>query len=144
MRFVDGRCVVREKLPGTPLVLVRADRDADDGRWSQAPVGKPRPPAKEPPSKEPPAKRAKTLKRPPPPPPETRAGNLDATNAGDGGRAAPNAEPPPPQAKSPPPPPQAKSPPQPQRPRGDAQVAPQVQQPDTGAQQQQQLAPQKK
>jgi len=41
--FVDGRCVVRDKQPGQPMALVRADRGtADDARWSDAPVGKPR------------------------------------------------------------------------------------------------------
>lgn len=175
--FVDGRCVVHEKQPGAPLALVRADRGADDGRWSQAPVGKPKdivlpndtldnkldvpqkqvpnvpaPPAPAPVTngektlKEAKLKEAKTVKRPPSK--EAALGNADAAGA-DANiplKPAPNAPPPQPAPvpRPPQPAPQPQAPPQqalPQQappPRGDAQVAPQVPQPDTGAQEQQQ------
>jgi serine/threonine-protein kinase len=169
VRFVDGRCIVSEKLPGAPLVLVRADRGADDGRWSQAPVGKPRVPAKKiPPRKGPPKEDFKlpndTLDNPadvkqktvPPVPPEPATGNANA-DAPDDLKQAPNTQQAAPQQaapqqaapqpQAPQAPPRSKAPvnaPQQQLPRGDSQVAPQVQQPDTNAQQQQQRLPQKK
>ncbi len=37
----NGRCIVRTRLPGIPVVLARVDRDAGDTRWTQPPVGKP-------------------------------------------------------------------------------------------------------
>ncbi len=113
--FVDGRCVVREKLPGEPLALVRADRDAaDDGRWSDAPVGKPRPIVKQPPRKKAiPA----NLDEPAPADPKAEAARKleearkleaarkleearDTGNAGNAGKAAPPPQAPPPQAQS--------------------------------------------
>ncbi|MBS1122087.1 MAG: serine/threonine protein kinase [Deltaproteobacteria bacterium] len=37
----NGRCIVRTRLPGTPVALARADRAITDTRWTQPPVGRP-------------------------------------------------------------------------------------------------------
>ena len=44
----EGHCIVRQRLPGTPVALIRADRATDDTRWTQPPVGKPPIPVKRP------------------------------------------------------------------------------------------------
>ena len=69
-----GRCIVLQRLPGTPVALERADRKPDNTRWTQPPVGVP--------PRDPPSKAAAIRKTPRPDKPkplvqQSKAGDVD-------------------------------------------------------------------